>query len=666
MTSDLLRNLNPEQREAVSTTEGPVLVLAGAGSGKTRVIIHRIAYILSKGVDADRILAVTFTNKAANEMRERIRGLADPTLAEGLTISTFHSFGLMMIRRSLRRLGLSPGAMVIDESDRDAMIRQVRVEMGLTDKDLTVDDVRLFLMQVKGCGADPDELADSFGYRKAALFRRFYDNYTRRLRIAESLDFDDLILLPVQLLESDERIRDRYRAMFDYVMVDEYQDTNYLQFRLLKALVDERRNVCVVGDDDQSIYGWRGARVENILEFDTHFPGAKIVKLTRNYRSERNILQLANAVISANRTRRTKELWTENADEVPARKLRFDSQLEEARQIAEQVRDMVRTNLKANEVVVLYRTKGQSKLLQEAFRMAGVPYRVVGSYDFFERKEIRDLLAYFKLVCNPHDQTAFRRIVNYPARGVGLATLEKLEAYRKGSRAYLSAASALLDAEGHLLNVRTRRSLSDFVALIERYHGQVSGLEGERLVGVMEQLILESGMKDELILRGTNALKALSTLVSMLRRGIEAGTFNTLAQFLERIAMEQREADYQGETPQELVTLMTVHAAKGLEFEAVFVVGLVDGLFPHFRSVEEFGLEEERRLFYVAITRARRHLFLSTFKQREDRGEVRPCRPSRFLTELPSKLLHAGGRDPAGFVSKEDLLARFEDFEKQL
>ena len=666
-SSRLLEHLNPEQREAVTTVDGPVLVLAGAGSGKTRVIIHRIAYLLSRGVPADRVLAVTFTNKAANEMKERIRTLIGTTRADDLNVYTFHAFGLRMVRSMARRFGLASHTMVIDESDREALLKQVRNEMGITDKNLPMDDVHSFLMQVKGCGADPKETAASFGARKAKLIARFCNNYDRRLRLAESLDFDDLILLPARLLESDEQIRNRYAGMFDYIMVDEYQDTNFLQFRLLKSLVGERNNVCVVGDDDQSIYGWRGARVENILEFDSHFQGARIIKLTRNYRSQKNILQLANAAISVNTVRRSKELWTNSDDEVPARRLKYESQQEEARALSDQVRELIHSGMRPADIAILYRTKGQSRHLQEALRMAGLPYRVVGSYDFFERKEVRDLLAYLRLACNPQDQTAFRRVVNYPARGVGLVTLEKLETYRKGDRSYIAAASALLAKEGDSLPVRTRRALSEFVELVRLSHQSMRSVSGMGLVDAVQRLVVKSGLRDDFILKGPNALKAQATLLSMLERGVDSGAFRSLPEFLERITMEQREADYHGDgKPENLVTLMTIHAAKGLEFEAVFLAGMVDGIFPHFRSLEESGLEEERRLFYVALTRARRRLFLSSFRQREDRGEIRPCRPSRFLKELPGDLLHAGPGTASGYVAKDDLLARFADFEKEL
>ena len=654
--------LNTAQCEAVTSPHAAQLVLAGAGSGKTRVIIHRIAYLLGMGVQPERILAVTFTNKAAHEMRDRVRSFLPSAHTEGIHLFTFHAFGLRMLRSARKAFGLSPSASVIDDSDRDTMLRQVRADMAVTEKDLAQEEVDLFLMQVKGCGADPRTVAAPLGFRKAALLEETLDQYTRRLRLADALDFDDLILLPVTALSRDEELRRRFAGQFDYIMVDEYQDTNLLQFRLLELLARDHKNLCVVGDDDQSIYGWRGARVENILEFDTHFPGARIVKLTRNYRSEANILKLANAVIARNRRRRPKELWTDARNEVPALRIVFDTQQEEAQQITDRVKDLLHTGkTRASKIAVLYRTKGQSRSLQEAFRLAALPYRVVGSYDFFERKEVRDLLAYFKLACNPNDEASYRRVINTPVRGIGLATLEKIEVIRRKGMSCLAAAEALASDPAAGLPTRTARSLEGFVSVVQRAHREVATCEGKDLLPAVQRYIGDSGMRDDLVVKGGSPLKAMHVLTGMIERGLQAGHFSSLAGFLERVTLDQKDAEFSpGESKDELVTLMTVHASKGLEFDAVFLAGLVDGLFPHFRSVQdESGLEEERRLFYVALTRSRRHLQLSYFRQREDKGELRPATPSRFLSELPQELLHSRPGGTSGMVSKDDLIARF-------
>lgn len=665
--ASLLAQLNPEQREAVLATEGPVLVLAGAGSGKTRVITVRMAHLLDKGVPASRILAVTFTNKAAHEMKERVRSLLDPSLVEGLTVSTFHSLGLWMIRKSTAWLGIPADCSVIDDSDRDALLRQVREELGISDRDLTGDEVESFLMQVKGCGVHPDKYASSFGYKKASLLRRFLANYDERLRIAHCLDFDDLILLPVRLLEGNPEVATFFGGLWEYVMVDEYQDTNWLQFRLIQQLAS-RGNVCVVGDDDQSIYGWRGARVENILEFDRHFSGCKVVKLTRNYRSEQNILQLANAVISQNKKRRSKELWTANAQSVPAVKMFFESQQEEAEKVADEVRTLMGVGVRPAQMAVLYRTRGQSRYFQEAFRLKSVPYRVIGSFDFFERKEIRDILAYLRLAHNPRNEPAFRRVVNVPARGVGLVTLRKLNSYHNKARSLPDAVRAWLEAEGDTVQVRTRRSLADFVGGLDAFQQQARAATGPAVGELARALLVRFGLKDDLLTRGPGPVRAMHMFLSIIDRFFEQNKTAGLSLFLEKMALDQKEADHNPEDGKDPnLTLMTIHAAKGLEFEAVFLVGMVEGLFPHFRSVSDAaGIEEERRLFYVALTRAKKHLYISNFRHREERGEVRPSRPSRFLKELPRDLLTTARATPADFLSKTDLRASLDELEKKL
>jgi len=661
----LLSTLNPEQREAVQATDGPVLVLAGAGSGKTRVITVRIVYLLSKGVPANRILAVTFTNKAAAEMKERIARMLPDGAAEGLTISTFHSFGLWMLRKSIGWLPRMAGASIIDEPDRDAMLSQIRQELALTDKDLTPDEISAYLMQVKGCGADPEAIASAQGCKKGKLLRQFHQNYQERLSLSRCLDFDDLILEPVKLMDSNADVRRFFASMFHHIMVDEYQDTNWLQFRLLKHLAGERPNLCVVGDDDQSIYGWRGARVENILEFDHHFPGCKVIKLTRNYRSEKNILKLANAVIAKNVRRRGKDLWTDNGNEVPARKLLFENQQEEATRLGQAVRTLMGNGIKASNIAVLYRTRGQARTLQEAFRILGIPYRVIGSFDFFERKEVRDVLAYLRLAVNPRSEASFRRIVNYPPRGVGLATLKRIEEARRADMTLLEATRAVASSDGDGANARTRRGLEEFVAGLAKYHDELKSRSGPAVADSVLGLLTDMGVRGDLTVKGPGPARALQVIMSMLKRCLDEGYVSTLAEFLERVALDEKEADFNPEgDAQQVATLMTVHAAKGLEFDAVFVAGLVEGLFPHFRSVNDpGGLEEERRLFYVAITRSRKHLILSHFRYREERGELRPSRPSRFLSELPEDLLHTDATFASAPVTKEALLAGLKSLE---
>lgn len=646
--------------------DGPLLVLAGAGSGKTRVITYRIAKLIESGVAPRRILSVTFTNKAAREMAERIQAIVGAERASELFVSTFHSFGLWVVRRFHKYLGLESHCQVMDEADRSAMIRQIRQELNLTEKDLSGDELMAFLMRVKGLGEDADEVIRSAGYVKASLLADFYRQYTERLKLAQSLDFDDLILLPVRMLSANPELRAQLQGLFDYIMVDEYQDTNILQFQFLRHLVDRRNNLCVVGDDDQSIYGWRGARVENILEFDTQFEGAKVIKLTQNYRSEQNILSIANALISNNARRKDKELWTQNRMAVPVLRVRHDSDKTESNAITHKVRAWLAEGVPPDEIAVLYRTKGQSRALQEAFRMAGVPYRVVGSFDFFDRKEIRDVMAYFRLIANPADEVSFRRVVNYPVRGIGLATLQRIEVWRRKGLPVMEAAQRFLDAERESLPPKTAKSLQQFVEMLSRANREAKEAREQDLVNLCERVLVQSGMRDDLLQREGYAWTSVQGLMGMLRKGVSERLFGTMAEFLERLSLQQNEADFSsGESKERLVTLMTVHSSKGLEFRGVILAGLVDGLFPHGRSVgEEAGIEEERRLFYVAITRAKQKLLLSYFGSREERGETHHYKPSRFLKEIPSELMEE--TIPDGVVSKKEAIDLFAQFEASL
>lgn len=663
----LIDKLNEPQRQAVLTTEGPLLVLAGAGSGKTRVITHRIAHILNLGCPSSRILAVTFTNKASQEMRERIRTLVGPEKAADLRISTFHSFGLWMIRHSHRHLGIGPACQVMDESDRSTLIRQIRQELGITEKDLSSDDLSAFLMAVKGLGTSPQEAAASFGYMKERQLMALYENYSERLRLAQVMDFDDLILLPVHLLTVNAEVRHSFRSMFDYILVDEYQDTNLLQFQLLKLLVNDKNNLCVVGDDDQSIYGWRGARIENILEFEGNFPNTTVIKLTQNYRSQANILEIANALISRNQHRKEKELWTSNDSPSPALRIQNDSDKSEASNLARQTRTWLSQGIPPSEIAVLFRTRSQARVLQEAFRLAGIPYRAIGSFDFFDRKEIRDFLAYLRLCANPADETSFRRVVNYPVRGVGLATLQRLDSFRKKGTTLMGAAQHLLDAaarDPETLAPKTARDLKGFVDLISRYRSSLQSARGQIFVRQVENLFSESGMMDDLAMKEGNSLRSVQSLLALVAKGTADGVFNDLNSFLERITLQQNEADYSsGDDKEQLVTLMTIHSAKGLEFQCVLLAGLVDGLFPHSRSVADApGLEEERRLFYVAITRAKKHLMLSSFFTREERGEIHHYKQSRFLREIPSRLVSEESPN-SGTLSPAEAAAAFDAFD---
>ena len=639
---DLLSTLNDEQRIAVTTTRGPVLVLAGAGSGKTRVVTHRIAHLLEHGALPREILAVTFTNKAAAEMKDRVRRLVRGGGIDDLWISTFHSFGLGVLRRDAGLLGLSPKSTILDEEDRAQLIRQVIQEhTGHVEADLR-DAFLAFLQEVKGDGRPGLEAARDAGPIQGKLLLRIFRDYQARLKMQHSWDFDDLLLLPVQLFREVPDALERWAGRFRYVMVDEYQDTNLLQVDLLNHLASRWGNLCVVGDDDQSIYRWRGARVENILEFDQRFPGTTVVKLTRNYRSTREILDLANGLIRHNVKRHEKELWTDRVGRLKVDLVHLPSQEKEAEHIAGDVARLIGDGVAPSDVAVLYRTRGQARLFEEYFTLYDIPYRVVGSFDFFRRREVRDALAYWKLVVNPSHDISFLRVVNTPPRGVGTRTLERLTDLKTAQGGSLwDALDGLLRApEG--LQARTVRELTRFRRVVGAAIEGLADATPETLATHVSDLLAESGFRDHLAREKPAGWQAVESLLRMLRRAVEQGKAATLREFLEIVALEAREKEKGGDDKDlgGLASLITLHAAKGLEFPHVYIAGMVDGLLPHVRSMDSAEeIEEERRLMYVGITRARSHLALSHFGTRRRLRDTIHCIPSRFLDELPPGLL---------------------------
>ncbi len=657
-TPDLLSDLNDAQREAVLHGEGPLLVLAGAGSGKTRVIVHRIARLVRElGVFPWHVLAVTFTNKAAGEMRERLTGLLGTTLAADLWVQTFHAFGARFLRREAARAGLSPSFSIYDDDDQLRLAKGVLSESG-DDERLSPRDLLSRIDSWKNQALAPEDVTvgpeDEVGRRDRDLYVR----YTEALRRAEAVDFGDLLVLPVRLLESDPALRARWAGRFRYLLVDEFQDTNPAQYRLLKVLAGEKRNVCVVGDDDQAIYRWRGADVGNILGFDQDFPGTRVVKLERNYRSTRTILDAAYAVISRARRRREKRLWTEAEAGAPLSMLVGEDERYEAERIARAVAEERSRGTSGDEIAVLYRTNAQSRPIEAALRAARIPYAIVRGTSFYDRAEVRDAAAYLRLSLSPGSDLDVERVVNRPARGIGDRTMERLRAHAAAKRISLFAAIAELDAvEG--LKPAARRALSEFHALVAGLSQDVPRLDAG---GAVQEVLKRSGMLERLAAEHTDEAadraENLSELVAAARefdeslvgepppRDPEEVRPPPLARFLERIAL-LGEAD--GETPEGRVALMTLHAAKGLEFEAVFLAGLEEGTLPYERpwagedgAEKEESLDEERRLCYVGMTRAKRRLTLSLARRRIGYGEAGPSWrdtwPSRFLNDLPPEL----------------------------
>jgi DNA helicase-2/ATP-dependent DNA helicase PcrA len=637
----LLRDLNPPQREAVVAGEGPLLVVASAGSGKTRVIAHRIAHLIGVlGVPSRRLLAVTFTNKASREMARRVETLLGPAGLAPPLVATFHSACVRMLRQHIRHLGYAPNFTIYDEDDRLALVRECLREEGLTeDRALTpgaiVQRISAAKNQMQGVEAFHQAARGPRDERVAAV----YERYQTRLVAQGAVDFDDLLLLTVRLLEEVPDVLAWYRNHWRHVLVDEYQDTNRAQYRIIRALTGEHRNVCCVGDPDQSIYKWRGADIRNILDFERDFPGTRVVRLEQNYRSTRRILSIASAVIANNRSRREKGLWTENAEGEPAALYRAWDEHEEANFVAQRILTLRGEGRAWDEVAVFYRTNAQSRVLEDALRRGGIPYVIVGGVRFYERKEIKDTVAYLRLVVNPSDDVAFRRAVQEPGRGVGKASLARLDEVAARERRPLLdvAAAGPPDVTG-----KPRRGLEEFAALIERLRRERAGLP---LPAFVDLVVRASGYRAALAAdRSSEAQARLENLEELIAAAedyevsrVAAGEAGTLEGFLDQVALVS-DVD---ELPDggRGVTMMTLHAAKGLEFPVVFLTGMEEGVFPHARSLNDgHDVEEERRLCYVGLTRARERLLLSYALHRRLYGYA-VGEPSRFLREIPEEEL---------------------------
>ncbi len=648
-----LASLNPEQREAVATHRGPVLILAGAGTGKTRVITFRIAHLIEKGVAPGQVLAVTFTNKAAREMRERVMRLLPRSprsesgeRAERPTVCTFHSLCVRILREYAERLGYKRNFVIYDESEQLSAVKKILSR--ISDKSAKVEpgEVLAMLSRYRNGGEGASSWAQG---PAAAMAEHIRSRYESALRACNAVDFDDLILLVLRLFREHVDALDACRRRWRYVMVDEYQDTNAAQFRLVHALTQEHRNLCVVGDDDQSIYGWRGAEIANLLDMEKHYPEVKVVKLEQNYRSTTTILKAANAVIRHNTRRRGKQLWSQKGQGSKLVLHAFENEEEEARTVVDEIEfDRAVHKVPWSGQAVLFRTNGQSRPLETAFRQAGVRYHLVGGQSFFDRREVRDLLAYLKVFLNPHDDISLLRIANVPARGLSDATMERLMA---ASHEQKGSVWSVMRHPGRTLTLlgRTLRSLEEFVALVDRVRGRLTAAPGFSLRGWAEDWLRETGYVEELRRSeknpeaGDNRVRSLMDLVTTLDETDAARSpAERLERFLEDLSLDQ-DREEENEVAGDAVTLITMHSCKGLEYPHVHVVGLEDGLLPHARSKEEGTLDEERRLFYVAITRAQLTLTLSHCAARKKYGQLTPCHPSRFLQELPAELVESGG-----------------------
>ncbi len=648
----LIDELNEHQREAVLATEGPLLVLAGAGSGKTRVLTYRIAHlILGMGVAPRSILAFTFTNKAAGEMRERVAGLLGGSPRD-LWVGTFHSTGVRILRLKGKDLGIDPGFSIYDTDDQEALIRRILKDLEMAERDLTPKTVRSAISSAKNALMTPKEFedrAESFRDQKIA---RVFAEYKNRLRSANALDFDDLIGEPIRLFEEHPEVRDLFAERFRYVLVDEFQDTNPAQMRLIEQLASAHENLCVVGDDDQSIYGWRGADVRNILSFERLYPKARAVRLEQNYRSTGIILDAANAVVRHNRARKEKTLWTdrEGGDLLNVTVV-GDAEEEAVRVVAAVAEEVNRKGVPLAEVAILYRTNAQSRALETAFRNAAVPYELVGGTAFYQRREVKDLLAYLRLLVNPDDDVAFARVVNVPKRGIGATSLERLavHAYREGTSLYRSLATV---GEAGEIPGGARKKLAEFHDLIEEFKGRAADPVDEVLKEIVERLgYLDFLEHDDPDTAGDRA-ENLEELVAGARLFAERSEGGDVSAFLNEVAL-LTDVDRVDEKA-EKVRLMTIHNAKGLEFRVVCVAGMEEGLLPHVSSQDDDdALEEERRLFYVALTRAKDRVHLYSAMSRQRWGGTTTALLSRFVEEIPEALMRVEERPRAwGGVSR--------------
>lgn len=640
---DFLEGLNPQQREAVAHVDGPLLLLAGAGSGKTRVITHRIAHLIETNyIPGPAVLAVTFTNKAAQEMRDRVnRLLNDSSRSKTPYVSTFHSFCVRTLRRdggSLAEIreGFTRQFTIYDADDQAALVKSVYKQIGLDDKFMPYRGMLARISHGKSHDETPLDWLKSATDPKTTRMAKVYELYQERLRQANALDFDDLLIETVRLLRHDEALRALYNRNFEYVMIDEYQDTNASQYQLMRLLTETRRNVCVVGDEDQSIYGWRGADIRNILDFERDYPNATVIRLEQNYRSTKNILEAASAVVANNKERKGKWLWTDSEAGAKIGLYEAPDGEAEALFIADTIDKIIAADPR-ERVAVLYRTNSQSRQIEEALRRYGRKYLVVGGFSFYQRAEVKDLLAYLRVLFSPQDSIALLRIINTPARGIGKNTIDQLEQYAlQQGLSIWSALPAMF--ESRVFPTRAEAALRSFTKLIE--HLMESAKEQQAVHFLLREILEKTGYEE--MLKNDNSPEAearlgnLEELVNAAAEAAERG--ESAAEFLDHAALVAEANSVDEQAP---VSLLTIHNAKGLEFPTVFIAGMEENLFPHSRSLNsESAMEEERRLCYVGMTRAEKRLYLSNarYRRRFGGGQPEVSLPSRFLKEVPSSL----------------------------
>lgn len=635
-----LSNLNETQLEAVTTTEGPLLVLAGAGSGKTRVLTTRISYLIKQGINPGNILAITFTNKAAKEMKDRVVNMLG-NIAYKIQISTFHSFGLLLIKENYEELGYKGNFTILDSDDTLTLIKKILKDLNLDAKIYNPKNIRNQISGAKNELLAPDEYAKFAISEFEKVVVKVYEAYETKLFTNNSLDFDDLLMLPIRLFKNNPEILKKYQERFKYILIDEYQDTNKAQYVLTKMISAKYKNICVVGDPDQSIYAFRGSNYQNILNFEKDYKNTKVIMLDKNYRSTKNILGAANDVIKNNKQRKEKNLWTDNSEGAKITYHRAENEKDEAYYVKCQIEKLIK-EYPLSEIAVLYRTNAQSRNMEEALLRDNIPYKVVGSFYFYKRKEIKDLIAYLNLIYNEYDDINLLRVINVPKRGIGLKTIENLgmKAATLGKSIY-----EIIDSGKEL----------QFKKLIEELKSQKDNLSLTELVDlVLDKTGMKKELQDEKTIEADIRLENLEEFKSITKTFEEKNGIISLEDFLMEISLVSDIEEHKNNN--NVVTLMTVHSAKGLEFDNVFIIGLEEGIFPHMNSMFDSNeLEEERRLCYVAITRARKNLWLVNAKRRILYGNTQANPESRFISEIEGNFLDTDSEPVVNFVKSTSI-----------
>ncbi|WP_047983124.1 DNA helicase PcrA [Ornithinibacillus californiensis] len=639
---DLIKGLNKEQQEAVKHTEGPLLIMAGAGSGKTRVLTHRIAYLMEeKGVSPRNILAITFTNKAAREMRDRVSKLVGPE-AQDMWVSTFHSMCVRILRRDIDRIGYNRNFTILDSGDQLSVVKQVLKDLNIDTKQFEPRAMQGQISSAKNELITAEEFTNKAGNFYDRQVARVFEGYEKVLRKNQSLDFDDLIMQTIHLFKRVPEVLEYYQRRFQFIHVDEYQDTNHAQYTLVKQLANRFQNLCVVGDSDQSIYRWRGADISNILSFEKDYPAARTVFLEQNYRSTKSILEAANKVISNNPGRKPKNLWTENPDGQKINYYQGATEQDEALFITDKIRELIREEgYSPSDVAILYRTNAQSRAIEDTLMKSGVSYQMVGGMRFYDRKEIKDMIAYLRLITNPDDDLSFERVVNEPKRGIGKTSIDRLRAYAAENGMSFYQAVEVVDFTG--VPKKAANALAEFGNLIKTLHQQQDFLTATDMVQqVLERSGYEEMLKNERSIESQSRLENLEEFMTVTHDFEETSEDKTLIAFLTDLALvaDIDRVDEEDPDNKEKVTLMTLHAAKGLEFPVVFLIGMEENVFPHSRAMfDDEEMEEERRLAYVGITRAEKQLYLTNAKMRTLYGRTNMNPVSRFINEIPEELV---------------------------